>query len=281
MEGVGGIHGWKWIFLIPGLVTIVLAIPIFFFIADFPEKSSWLKEEELELVRNRLKADRGEVLEEKASKEALWAVATDWKVYVMASLLMLPTAGSYSLAFFVPSILSSLGFSVALSQILTTPPYFFSALVSIATGIIADRVKMRTPFIVGYSLLVMVGLVLIGWGPNTAAKMTGIFFAVTGNNCAIPSALALLANNIVGTSKRQFAVPIQTIFGGIGGIIGSLIFRPQDHPHYRPGLYASLGCMTLNIALTCILASHFYLQNRKAETMKRTLEGLPGFKYTI
>ncbi|KAF7553518.1 hypothetical protein G7Z17_g3571 [Cylindrodendrum hubeiense] len=191
------------------------------------------------------------------------------------------SSGSYSLAFFVPSILSSFGFNVALSQILTTPPYIFSAIVSVATGIVADRVKIRSPFIIAYSLLVIIGLVMIGWGHNTGARLAGIFLAVTGNNCAIPSALAFLSNNVVDTRKRQFAVPIQTVFGGVGGIIGALVFRQQDYPGYRPSLYASIGCMGLNIVLAGGLAFYLARQNQKADDNGEVLEAIPEYRYTL
>ncbi|RSL49519.1 hypothetical protein CEP54_012380 [Fusarium duplospermum] len=210
MEGKGGLRGWSWIFIIPGAITVAVAIPIFFFVAEFPEKAN-----------------------------------------------------------------------VALSEVLTTPPYIFGAVVSILTGIVADRVRLRSPFIIGYSILHMVGLAMISWGGSQGARYTGMFLAIAGSSCAIPSALAFLANNVVGTHKRQFAVPIQTIFGGIGGIIGSLMFRETDYPGYRPGMYASFGCMAANTALAGGLALYFWMRNREADRTGKVLEGVPGFRYTI
>ncbi|KAH6967914.1 major facilitator superfamily domain-containing protein [Ilyonectria sp. MPI-CAGE-AT-0026] len=281
MEGDGGLRGWRWIFIVPGAFTVALALPVFLWAPEFPESSKWTNTATLQLARERLSESQAEGSEERTTVGGLLAAASDWKVYVLAMLLMLPTAGSYSLAFFTPSILSSFGFSVALSQILTTPPYIFSAIISVATGIVADRVKMRSPFIIGYSLLVIVGLTMMGWGNNTGARLVGIFLAVTGNNCAIPSALAFLSNNVVDTRKRQFAVPIQTVFGGIGGIVGAVVFREQDYPGYRPGLYASFGCMSLNIVLAGCLALYLARENKKADEEGKVLEGIHGYRYTL
>jgi cyanate permease len=281
MEGAGGLRGWRWIFIMPGLITIVAALPIYFFVAEFPERARWLRQDELKMIQDRLEEDRGENFEDKANWKAFLSAATDWKVYVISAMLMLPNAGAYSMAFFSPSILASFGYSTALSQILSTPPTIFAVIMSITTGIVADRLHMRSPFIVGYSLLVMVGYALIGWGPNQGARLTGIFLAVCGNNCALPAAMAFLANNVVGSSKRQFAVPIQTVFGGLGGIIGSLVFRSQDAPGYRPGLYASFACMALNILAAGGLGLYFRRQNKKADEEGKILEGLPGYRYTL
>ncbi|RMJ13886.1 hypothetical protein CDV36_006447 [Fusarium kuroshium] len=230
MEGQRGLRGWSWVFIIPGAITVAVAIPIFFFVAEFPEKAKWLTAEERVMIQRRLAGDQGEDVEGKGTMKSFLEAALDWKVYVISLMLMLPTATTYALSFFSPSILASFGFSVTLSQVLTTPPYIFGAFVSILTGIMADRVRLRSPFIIGYSILHMAGLAMISWGGSQGARYTSMFLAIAGSNCAIPSALAFLANNVVGTHKRQFAVPIQTIFGGIGGIIGSLMFREADYP---------------------------------------------------
>ncbi|KAL6362233.1 hypothetical protein LRP88_04310 [Fusarium phalaenopsidis] len=105
-------------------------------------------------------SDREET-EGKGTVKSFLEAALDWKVYLISLLLMLPTATTYAPSFFSPSILASFGFSVAPSQILTTPPYIFGAIVSILTGIMADRVRLRSPFIIGYSILHMVGLAMI------------------------------------------------------------------------------------------------------------------------
>ncbi|KAM0555898.1 hypothetical protein ACHAPJ_006300 [Fusarium lateritium] len=281
MEGLGDVRGWRWVFIIPGAITILMALPIYFFVAEFPEKAMWLNTSELEIVRQRLNEDRGETLEEKVTMKAFFQAALDWKVYVISLMLMIPTATTYALSFFSPSILSSFGFSVALSQILTTPPYLFGAIISILTGKLADKVRLRSPFIIGFSMLHVIGLALIGWGNLQGVRYFGLFLAIAGSNSAIPSALAFLANNVVGNSKRQFAVPIQTVFGGIGGITGSVMFREKDFPGYRPGLYAAFGLMALNALLAGGMALYFMDQNKKAGRKGKVLEGLEGFRYTV
>ncbi|RSM06751.1 hypothetical protein CEP52_005591 [Fusarium oligoseptatum] len=280
MEGQGGLRGWGWIFIIPGAITVAVAIPIFFFVAEFLEKAKWLTAEEQVMIQRRLAGDQGEDVEGKGTMKSFLEAAIDWKVYVISMMLMLPTATTYALSSFSPSILASFGFSVTLSQVLTTPPYIFGAIVSILTGIMADRVRLRSPFITGYSILHMAGLAMISWGGSQGARYTSMFLAVAGSNCAIPSALAFLARNVVGTHKRQFAVPIQSIFGGIGGIIGSLMFREANYPGYRPGIYASFGCMAANTALASGLAFYFWIRNRQADRTGKVLEGVPGFRYT-
>ncbi|KAJ5961366.1 Major facilitator superfamily domain general substrate transporter [Penicillium vulpinum] len=116
---------------------------------------------------------------------------------------------------------------------------------------------------------------------RTAYNMVGIYFAVIGNNCAIPTVLAFLSNNVVGSSKRQIAVPLQTSLAAIGGIFGSLVFWEQDYPGYRPGLYASIACLVVCILITLFITAFFRRENQAADKKGKILEGLEGYRYTL
>ena len=60
MDGIGGYSAWRWIFILEGILTCMLSVAAFFFVADFPEDAKWLTEEERALIVKRLAADQGE-----------------------------------------------------------------------------------------------------------------------------------------------------------------------------------------------------------------------------
>lgn len=55
MNGVAGLEGWRWIFILEGIVTVLVAISAYFLIYDFPETASFLTEDERAFVIHRLK----------------------------------------------------------------------------------------------------------------------------------------------------------------------------------------------------------------------------------
>jgi len=55
MDGIGGLEGWRWIFILEGIVTVVVAIFSFWALYDFPDTASFLTEEERAFVVFRLK----------------------------------------------------------------------------------------------------------------------------------------------------------------------------------------------------------------------------------
>lgn len=64
--------------------------------------------------------------------------------------------------------------------------------------------------------------------------------------------------------------------------MGSLVFRSQDRPHDRPGVYAGIACNLLVILLVGIIYTvYFRRENKKADRGEKVLEGDPNFRYTI
>ena len=82
MAGIGGYNGWRWIFIIEGLATIVIAFGSRFFIVDWPETSKFLTVEERELLLRRLSDDAAEAKMDRLDSKAKRRAFSDWKIYV-------------------------------------------------------------------------------------------------------------------------------------------------------------------------------------------------------
>ena len=82
MDGVGGKHGWSWIFILEGLATVAAGLLSFWVIQDFPDNAKFLTEAERTVVIRRLQSDdqhsaAGEKLKMKYIRQSL----SDWKTY--------------------------------------------------------------------------------------------------------------------------------------------------------------------------------------------------------
>jgi hypothetical protein len=86
--------------------------------------------------------------------------------------------------------------------------------------------------------------------------------------------MAYQSNNIRGHWKRAFTSASMIGAGGIGGVAGSLVFREQDSPHYRPGIYACLACNGVMALTVAVLSWHFRRENQKADRGEKVLEGV-------
>ena len=82
MSGVGGYSGWRWIFIVEGLITIVAAACGKFFIVNWPEKAKFLNSDERQLLSRRLQRDNPEGKMDRLDKKARTRILYDWKIYI-------------------------------------------------------------------------------------------------------------------------------------------------------------------------------------------------------
>jgi MFS family permease len=100
MNGVLGIAGWKWLFILEGLPVVVLGVILLFVLSDTPEQASWLSDEERVILRRRLAA-------EQKSQEVhhFWAALADRRVLMLAGVQFGFLVGSYGVGLWLPQIL--------------------------------------------------------------------------------------------------------------------------------------------------------------------------------
>jgi hypothetical protein len=112
MDGVGGLAGWQWIFIIEGLLTVLGGLASIFFIYNGPDSVSWLTEEEKQYLKYKLAYDgnrAGRGLEEDGSKRTYIKDAfSDWQVYVSVVMFLGISVSTYGLVFGLPTIISTL-----------------------------------------------------------------------------------------------------------------------------------------------------------------------------
>jgi sugar phosphate permease len=287
LNGRAGLTGWRWIFLIEGILTCFLGIAGYWLLVDFPDskRETWkfLGKRERDWIVARVQRDRGDAHVPPFNLKKFLSAGTDWKLWAYAMIFFNTTTVSYALAYFLPIILTlNMGFDVGTAQCLVAPPYALAGIVMFATAWAGDKYKLRGPVIIFNMLLIIIGLPIMGFHPDAKVRYFGVFLTTAGANSNVPAVMTYQANNIRGQWKRAFASATLVGFGGIGGVAGGLVFRERDAPSYKPGLYACLACSVLTVILTGLLTLNSYIQNRKADRGEKELEmndvsGFPSY----
>ncbi|WEW58662.1 hypothetical protein PRK78_004130 [Emydomyces testavorans] len=276
MGGLGGYSGWRWIFIIEGLMSIALAIPAKFLIADWPEQAKFLTEEEKLFVQTRSSKDVGGGARMDRLDAGAWKrIMTDWKIYVGSMIYLGITVSGYATALFIPSIVNSLGYSGIDSQVQSIPVWAVAAAVTLIVSYLTDRLKHRFGFIVfgvifasiGYVILLCQGPPVSGLPPRV--RYMAVFFVCTGTYIVQPVTIVWLANNLGGHYKRAVGLAIQVGIGNIGGIIASNIFVKTEAPRYFVGYGVSLAMMIFCGLMSLVFAAGLVRENKLREQGKR------------
>lgn len=91
------------------------------------------------------------------------------------------------------------------------------------------------------------------------------------------------ANNVVGQWKRAFTSATLVAAGGIGGILGTVVFQAKDAPQYRPGLYTCFTAAALTIVSVSATQSYMWMMNRRQAAGKWLSKAFPDsdIRYNI
>ncbi|RDW59665.1 MFS general substrate transporter-30 [Coleophoma cylindrospora] len=286
MDGLSGLAGWRWIFIIEGIITCCLGIVAYFLIVDFPEHASkswhFLSERESQFMVARIEMDRHDAIPTTFNIRAYLSNAMDLKIWAFAAIFGLTTTNTYAIAYFLPVILKvGMGFGIAASQCLVAPPALASAIVMYGFAILGDKYHIRGPIIAFNAILGLIGIPLLGFAKSSAVRYFGVFLVTVGANGNVPTILTFSFNNIRGQWKRALCSAALVSFGGIGGIIGGTVFREQDAPKYRPGIETTMIANALVLVGVGLLTIKFYRANQRAERGEEVIEGQEGFRYTL
>lgn len=174
LNGQQGITGWRWIFIIEGVITCALAIAGYWLLVDFPDsqRKSWrfLGQREREWVVNRIQQDRGDSKVPPFNLRKFLGAGADWKIWAYAMIFFNTTTMSYALAYTLPILLvGNMKFTVAQAQCLVAPPYVLAGIGGIVGSLVFRDQDKATGYKPGMytciacSLLSVILILLCDW----------------------------------------------------------------------------------------------------------------------
>jgi MFS transporter, ACS family, tartrate transporter len=104
LDGIGGLAGWQWLFLLEGLPAVILGTIVLFYLDDRPETTQWLNSVERSWLVETVATERKACLLSPNIRVAL----TDTTVWKLGIIFLLVAAGFYGYSFWAPLIIKSL-----------------------------------------------------------------------------------------------------------------------------------------------------------------------------
>lgn len=263
MDGIRGYRGWRWIFILEGLATCLIAIAWFFLLPDFPEQSRRFSPDEVNAIKLRLASDVGASGHHvKYTAKDYLAVFKDYKIFLSAIMYFGIVGTIYCYALFAPTIIKSFGYNVVQSQLRSVPPAIVGFFLTILVSYVSDKVKHRMAFVLLPAVISIAGFgILLANPASTNTKYGALFLAGVA-----PAGLAIVVGwcnmNLAGHLRRQTGSAFQVMIGNFGGIIGSYAFPAKDAPHFSMGYWICVGLTLLSIATAIAYAIGITIENR-------------------
>ncbi|KAH6679971.1 major facilitator superfamily domain-containing protein [Plectosphaerella plurivora] len=264
MNGAGGLEGWRWLFIVEGVPSVILGVIVFFCMPNYPENASWLTEEEkrVQVQRLGLNCSQGNAkLNWNDAKETLLT----FRLWVHYFTYLCLGVGVSSLSLFAPTIVQGLGYRDLQAQLFTVPPYAVAYVVTLGAGILSDKKKMRgliagTCFSVGAIAFIIQATLP---GEQFAVRYGFLCIATAGVFAGLPALCAWVSDNVRNTTAGSLASGLNIAFTGPGQIIGVWIYRAQDKPFYKLGHALNAGFLIVGALLSFGLCWHYSRMNKK------------------
>ncbi|KAF2844676.1 MFS general substrate transporter [Plenodomus tracheiphilus IPT5] len=264
MDGIAGVEGWGWIFILEGILTVIVAGVAFFYLHDYPETAKFLTPEEQAEVVRRLRDDNSALSSEfrlQFAKDAF----SDWKIWVNCLMAFGNFLPLYSISVFLPTIIRAMGYSNENAQLLTVPPYVLACAATVGAGFFTDKRGTRGVYVISIAFVAVIGFILLLTVKNNGVKYFATFLVLLGIFPNVPQIASWNSNNIGGAVKRGVGVAMQIGVGNMGGAVAGFIFRPQDAPQYRQGHGILISMCSITIMTAIFMTLYLRRENAKRD----------------
>ncbi|KAL4804263.1 major facilitator superfamily domain-containing protein [Aspergillus unguis] len=276
MDGVGGQAGWRWIFILEGIVTVLLGVVCFFVLLDSPRLSTkWLSTEEiryLELQHFIKEGGHSNDEKKRTSWKDIKATLLNWRMYMLAYILLVQGACSYGTKFNGPTITEAMGFTSTNAQLMTVPMYVAGAISAVLFSILSDRFYWRMPFVAIPLCFIVIGYAIMISLDGALSSNVGLaYFAICLTTIGIypihPATSSWTANNVAPSGRRAVSLAFNICIGNSGGVIGSYMYLDSENPYYYTGFGLSLALGGSALIVALLLELSFWVGNKRRQAL--------------
>jgi ACS family tartrate transporter-like MFS transporter len=266
MEGVAGLSGWQWLFIIEGIPSVLLGFSVLFLLPDGPRDAAWLTTEEREwLEADRTREDSRRI--EAGGSDKLSALA-DPRVWILIGLYMSVAIGTNATGAYLPKLIKESFFSQAVGPggdttglfwkvgLLSTLPQVAAVIAMLAASRISDSSGCRAPVVLAALAVAAAGWLLAWLQAGAWGQLIGLSLAQAGMMAVLPVFWALPPLFLGGVAAAAGIALVNSLANGGG------IFAPTIVGSFGVGPMAGLMVWGM---LMAILA-WWWIERRAAKT---------------
>lgn len=253
----GGLHKWRMIFAIEGIITCGISLIAFLTLTDRPATARWLSQEEKDLAIARVKSERvaaTEVLDKFDTKKVMRGIFSPVTIGT-ALIFLLNNVTVQGLAFFAPTIVKTIypHATVISQQLHTVPPYVVGAFFTLLFPFISWKLDRRNILFIVSAPLVMCGYIMFLASDSPHVRYGATFIIASGAFSFGALCNAQVSANVVSDTARSSAIGTNVMMGNIGGLISTWSFLPFDGPNYHIGNGLNLATSSTILLLSILL----------------------------
>ncbi len=251
MDGVLGLPGWKWVFILEGLPAVVMGFASLRLLTDKPADATWLEPSERVALAAQLEREHRATGAHGVS--SLGAALSSPGVWALSILYFCIGFGFFGITLWLPQIIKQMsGLSTTEVSFVATIPFVLAAGAMVLNARHSDRTGERRWHLAGSLIVGAAGLVGSGLAGNPVVAFICICVAAIGMWSSIGVFWSVPTVFLSGPAAAAGLALINSV-GGLGGFVGPYVIGlvRQLTPDFSVALLV-MGC---SVCIAAILAA--------------------------
>lgn len=251
MDGMLGLKGWQWIFIIEAIPAVLLGFVVMKWMTNRPAEADWLAPEERDWLESELQTERDRV--DRTGRLTVRQSLTDPRVIALSLIYLTNVTASYGIVFFMPQIVKGLGLSNLATGFVTAIPYALGLIGLLAWGHSSDRRRERRWHLICATLLAALGFVWAGWMHQSYWAIGAMALVTLGIYGCRPSFWPMPSFFLSGPAAAAGLALINSI-GNLGGYAGPFVvgWIRDSTRSFEAALYFLAGCAILSAIIAMV-----------------------------
>lgn len=236
-DGLLGLAGWQWLFIIEALPTVALAAVVWYALTDRPADATWLSPEARGWLADRLATERAQIDTSAHGVSAVRQILVNRRVWLLTAVNLGVGTSGIGAVIFLPLVIQSMGFSIGSTGLLAALPSAVAAALLPVWGYWTDRSRTREYVVAAACACIAGGLLGAAWLLPSAWALVAVSIAMIGFYGSIAAFWTLPSAFLTGASAAA-GIAFINIAGNLGTFTGpSIIGWLADlSGSYRSGL---------------------------------------------
>src|SRR5262245_32070112 len=221
LNGLFGLAGWQWLFLVEGVPAILLGIIVLFYLTDRPETADWLSLAEKDWLVSRLAAER--TSRDRVLPVGIFAALTNPTIWHLGIIFLFAAIGFYGYSFWAPLVVKSLTGSSDLGVGVILGAISAVTIISMMlNGAHSDRSDER-PLHVAVPLLLS-GAGFFGFAVLRQPILAVFFLALVPiGHCAAYGPFWSMPSRFLAGAPAAAGIALVVTIANVGGLVGPTI----------------------------------------------------------
>lgn len=217
LNGIMGLAGWQWLFLLEGAPTMLLAFLVLRFLPDRPQSASWLNEDEKTIITTSLAND------DTSEQKHFWPALRDPRVYALGVVYFGYSISFYGVGLWLPQIVHGMGFSNLATGFVIAPAYLVALIAMIAWGRSSDARGERAWHVALPALMMVASLLVASQSHSNLVIYIALSLVVVGSMALQGPFWVLPSMFLSGSAAAGGIALINTMGTAAGGFAGPYV----------------------------------------------------------